>query len=75
MTSCKITTNSGCIIRKYIKLNDLTIKGVADYLGIAAKTLRSKLEDGNFTIREVNGLIRVLKIEEPQTIFFLMGGV
>lgn len=49
----------------------LTVKKLAEYLGINEATVYRKINaDGDFTRDEINKLIDILQIEEPMKIFF-----
>lgn len=48
----------------------LTSKEVAHRMGISDKTLYRKLESGIFTSIEMNKLVDILQIEDPQNVFF-----
>lgn len=52
-------------------LAGMTSKEVAEKLGINEATLYRKInDDGRFTRQEINDLIRILNIEDPEQIFF-----
>ena len=52
-------------------LAGLTSKELAEKLGINEATLYRKInDDGRFTRQEINELIRILNIEDPEPIFF-----
>lgn len=54
-----------------IVLAGITSKELAEKLGINESTLYRKInKDGNFTRDEINKLIEILNIENPQEIFF-----
>ena len=50
---------------------DMTIKELAEALGIDESTMYRKIaDDGRFTRKEINTMIKILKIEQPKPIFF-----
>lgn len=54
-----------------IVLAGMTSKELAEKLGINESTLYRKVNnDGNFTRDEINKIIEILRIENPQDIFF-----
>lgn len=54
-----------------IVLAGITSKELAEKLGINESTLYRKInKDGNFTRDEINKLIEILGIDNPQEIFF-----
>ena len=54
-----------------IVMAGVTIKDLADYLGVSPVTVYRKIKaDGNFTRDEINKMIVFLKIDEPEQIFF-----
>lgn len=48
----------------------LTQGEVADYLGITAITLRRKLKDSSFDVKQAEKLCQLLDIKDPSTVFF-----
>ena len=57
-------------IKRLIKSCGLTQKEVAKRISISARSLNSKLNGKEFSIREMEALIQVLGIENPEEIFF-----
>jgi len=52
-------------------LRDVTKKQLAEYLGINELTLYRKINNsGSFTRKEINDMIKYLRIENPAEIFF-----
>ncbi|SEA04997.1 regulatory protein, Fis family [Eubacterium aggregans] len=52
-------------------MSGVTMKQVAEHLGINEATLYRKIKrDGDFSRKEINDLIPFLKIENPFPIFF-----
>ena len=52
-------------------LRDVTKKQLAEYLGINELTLYGKINNsGSFTRKEINSMIKYLRIENPAEIFF-----
>lgn len=57
--------------RAQMILVGITSKKLADELGINESTLYRKINaDGNFTRDEISQLVSILKIDNPQDIFF-----
>ena len=57
--------------RAQMVLVGITSKRLADELGINESTLYRKINaDGNFTRDEISQLVSILKIDNPQDIFF-----
>lgn len=50
--------------------NGMSQKDVAEYLNMAPKTFYLKMKKGVFGSDEMESMIRLLGIEEPQRIFF-----
>lgn len=49
----------------------ITSKKLSEYLNINVSTLYRKINNnGNFTRSEINKIIEILKIDNPQEIFF-----
>lgn len=57
-------------IRGAITENGLSIKEMAQLLGMTPKTLHRKLNKGVFGTDEAEKMIEILGIEEPAKIFF-----
>lgn len=57
-------------IRGAIAEKGLSLKEMAQLLGMAPKTLRIKLNKGVFGTDEAEKMIEILGIEEPAKIFF-----
>lgn len=57
-------------LRAEIVRNGFTQKDIAKNLGISEKTLISRMKKGVFGTDEVEKLIFLLKIKDPQAIFF-----
>lgn len=54
-----------------LALSDVKKKELAEYLGINELTLYRKINnDGAFTRKEINAMIKFLHIEDPAEIFF-----
>lgn len=54
-----------------LALRDVKKKELAEYLGINELTLYRKINnDGAFTRKEINAMIKFLHIEDPAEIFF-----
>lgn len=54
-----------------IIIADMTIKSLAEALGIDESTMYRKInDDGRFTRKEINSMIVLLKIDNPKEIFF-----
>lgn len=57
--------------RAQMVLADMSLNSLAVALGINPSTLWRKIKaDGNFTREEINKMIVVLNIEDPESIFF-----
>lgn len=57
--------------RAQMVLADMSLNSLAAALGINPSTLWRKIKaDGNFTREEINKMIVVLNIEDPESIFF-----
>ena len=57
--------------RAQLALVGISMKALADILGINESTLYRKVkDDGAFTREEINKMIDALKIEDPKAIFF-----
>ena len=57
-------------LRAEIVRNGMTQKQVAEFLGISEKTFISRMKRGVFGTDEAEKMIAVLKIKDPQAIFF-----
>ena len=61
--------------RKFVAqmtLRDVTKKQLAEYRGINELTLYRKINNsGSFTRKEINSMIKYLRIENPAEIFFV----
>jgi len=57
-------------LRGYIAKNGMTQDEVAKRIGMGRTTFWRKMKSGNFGLSEANELIRILKIDEPNEIFF-----
>lgn len=57
-------------LRGLIVSNGMTQQDVARELGIAPKTFYSKMKKGVFGSNEMEAMIRLLSIRNPQEIFF-----
>ncbi len=56
---------------EYVKLAGYTYQEIANKIGICRKTLYKKIQkDGNFKKQEMNRLCQILKIQNPEEIFF-----
>lgn len=54
-----------------LALAEMTIKELAAKLGINEATLYRKLNrDGDFSRKEINDIIQILHIEDPEAVFF-----
>lgn len=66
-----------CETGKYIKylmaLHNVKVYELAEALELSEPTLRSRLKDGNFKHDEMRVLINILKIENPEDVFFKTG--
>lgn len=62
-----IDTNA---LRGVIVANGLTQQAVARELGMSSKTFYSKMKKGVFGSNEMEAMIHLLSIENPQEIFF-----
>lgn len=57
--------------RAQLTLRAFTLKKLADALGIHEVTLHKKIKDnGRFTRSEINKMIEILGIDDPESIFF-----
>jgi len=57
--------------RAQLVLAGITVKELAEKLGINEATLYRKIgSDGRFTRQEINNLIEILDIKNPEEIFF-----
>ena len=57
--------------RAQLILAGITVKELAEKLGINEATLYRKIgSDGRFTRQEINNLIEILDIKNPEEIFF-----
>lgn len=61
---------TGSIVNSLITLHGYSKTYIAKKLGISEPTLKARLKDGNFKYREIEILIDLLQIEQPQDIFF-----
>lgn len=63
------------LLKAHMTLNNYTISKLADEMGITSKTLSTKLNHTpeNFTQKEMDAMIRILKIKNPVKIFFAHG--
>ena len=59
------------LLKAEIVKNGFTANQVAKDIGISECTFSRKLNSGNFGLDEVNKMISLLAIEEPEKIFFL----
>jgi len=58
-------------IKSYMALHGFTIKSLAAELGIATKTMSSKISGkAYFTVNEARKITELLRIENPTDIFF-----
>lgn len=57
-------------LRGLIVEKGLTQKKVAEYLGMSEKTFYLKMKKGVFGTDDVQGMIDLLGIEDPMSIFF-----
>lgn len=57
-------------IRGLIASNGLTQQKLAKMLNISNKTMTNRIKKGNYRIGEVEELIKILKIDNPISIFF-----
>lgn len=57
-------------LRGVIAANGMSQQAVAKELGIAPKTFYSKMKKGVFGSNEMEAMISLLSIENPQEIFF-----
>lgn len=56
---------------QYIKLSGLSIRQISYCIGICSQTFYRKLKkNGDFNKGEIDGLCRILKIQNPGEIFF-----
>lgn len=58
------------LIRAKIVENGMTQEQVAKQIGMCAKTFSLKMSSGKFGLDEVEKMIEVLKIEDPNRYFF-----
>ena len=58
------------LIRAKIVENEMTQEQVAKQIGMCAKTFSLKMKSGKFGLDEVEKMIKVLKIEDPNRYFF-----
>ena len=57
-------------LRGIIVANDMTQETVAKSIGIAPKTFYLKMKKGVFGSDEIEKMIKLLKIDDPVSIFF-----
>lgn len=59
-------------LRVYMARNRMNITQVAKEMGVCSKTLSDKLSKcpGKFTYKEMESLIKILDIKEPEKVFF-----
>ena len=60
-------------LRAEIVRNGMTQKQLAAQLGISEQTFTDRMKKGNFTLIEAEQMINILKIKNPQKIFFAKG--
>lgn len=60
-------------IRARIVEMGMTQQQVAEKIGMSAKTFSLKMNTGKFGLDEAERMIKVLKIEKPETYFFTDG--
>lgn len=60
------------LLKAQMALNNYTISKLASEIGVTNKTLSVKLNHSpeNFTQKEMDAMIRILKIKNPSEIFF-----
>ena len=58
------------LLRAKFTENGMTQEEVAMKIGMSPKTLSLKIKTGKFGLDEADKLIELLKIEEPERIFF-----
>lgn len=58
------------LIRGKIVENGMTQAEVAEKIGMSAKTFSLKMSSGKFGLDEVDKMIRLLNIEQPERYFF-----
>ena len=58
------------LIRAKIVENGMTQEQVAKSIGMCAKTFSLKMSSGKFGLDEVEKMIKLLKIEDPNKYFF-----
>lgn len=61
--------NTNALKAEFVK-RGMTQAEVAKAIGMSCSTLNRKLKNGTFGLDEANDLIRCLKIENPERIFF-----
>lgn len=57
-------------IKGLIASNGLTQQKLAKMLNISNKTMTNRIKKGNYRISEVEEMIKILKIDNPISIFF-----
>ena len=58
------------LLRAKIAENGLNQKIVAEKIGMSEKTFSTKMRTGKFGLDEAEKMIELLKIEQPERIFF-----
>lgn len=58
------------LFRAAMAAQGITQYKLADMLGVAQSTIIRKIKNDSFTIEEAKRIIKILKIKEPEKIFF-----
>lgn len=58
------------LLRQWIARNNLTLRQVANSLGVTPRTLYNRMRRGDFRANEMACLIRLLRITNPSEVFF-----